>query len=185
MSKLNFINMKIANLLRLGFVAAAAFLVGCATPASQMAMSLDHTDILVKPSEKLKGQVYVRSVKGGKETNPAWISQVDTQSFKGALERSLNAVGYGSDLPTAKYTIDTEIQDIKQPSFGLTFNVESIVFYTVETSSDSKKLPITAVGSASASDTLVGVERMKIANERSVKENIRSFIDRLTSQYGK
>ncbi len=148
-------------------------------------MSLDHTDIVTKPSEKLKSQVYVRSVKGGKDTNPAWISQVDTQSFKGALERSLNVVGYFSDHATAKYIIDAEIQDIKQPAFGLTFNVESLVFYSVETSSDSRKLPITAIGSASASDTLLGVERMKIANERSVKENIRSFIDRLTSQYGK
>lgn len=166
-------------------ISATVVLVGCATPASQTAMSLDHTDIVTKPSEKLKGQVYVRSVKGGKETNPAWMSQVDTQSFKGALERSLNSVGYGSDSSSAKYTVDAEIQDIKQPAFGLTFNVESTIFYTVETSAESKKLPITAAGSASTSDTLLGVERMKIANERSVKENIRSFIDRLTTQYGK
>ena len=70
--------MKVANLIKFGFVVAtAAFLVGCATPASQMAMSLDQTDIVVKPSEKLKGQIYVRSVKGGKETNPAWISNIN------------------------------------------------------------------------------------------------------------
>lgn len=166
-------------------VGVVVVLVGCATPASQTAMSLNHSDIVAKPSEKLKGQVYVRSVKGGRETNPAWISQVDTQSFKGALERSLNSVGYGSDSASAKYTVDAEIQDIKQPAFGLTFTVESTIFYTVETSAESKKLPITAVGSASTSDTLLGVERMKVANERSVKENIRSFIDRLTNQYGK
>lgn len=177
--------MKFLNLIKFIFVVAGVFLVGCATPASRVAMSLDQTDIVVKPSEKLKSRVYVRSVKGGKETNPAWISQVDTQSFKGALERSLNVVGYGSDAATANYTIDAEIQDIKQPTFGFTFNVESVVFYTVETNNDSKKMPIVAIGSASASDTLLGVERMKIANERSVKENIRSFIDRLTSQYGK
>ncbi len=164
---------------------AAFLLIGCATPASQQAMTVGATDGIAAPSEKLKGQVFVRNVTGGKDTNPLWTSQVDSQSFKAAFEQSLAAIGYKSDSASAKYKVDAELQDLNQPGFGLTFNVQSTVAYTVSTDVTSSKVPITAVGTATPSDAFLGVERLKIANERSVKENIKAFINRLTSQFGR
>lgn len=169
----------------LSIVVAAYVLVGCATPASQQAMTVDTTDMTVQLSEKLKGQVFVRNVTGGKDTNPLWTSQVDSQSFKVALEQSLSSVGYKSDSPTAKYKIDANLQDLNQPGFGLTFNVQSTVTYTVTTDGGSKNVPITATGTATTSDAFIAIERLKIANEKSIKENIKVFINRFTSQFGK
>ena len=163
----------------------ALMLVGCAAPASQQAMSIATPDVAFHSSEKLKGQVFVRNVTGGKDTNPLFASQVGSQSLKAALMQSLDAVGYKSDNPNAKYKIDAVLQDLNQPSFGLTFNVQSTVAYTVVTDSGSNNVPITATGSATTSDAFIGTERMKIANERSAKENIKSFINRLTNQFGK
>ena len=164
---------------------AAIVLVGCATPASQQAMTIDTTDVAVEASEKLKGQVYVRNVTGGKDTNPLWTSQVDSQSFKVALEQSLATLGYKSDSSNAKYKVDANLQDLNQPGFGLTFNVQSTVAYTVATDAGSSNVPITATGTATPSDAFIAIERLKIANERSIKENIKAYITRITNQFGK
>jgi uncharacterized lipoprotein YajG len=163
---------------------ATYILVGCATPASHQAMTIGTTDVTVQASEKLKGQVFVRSVTGGKDTNPLWTSQVDSQSFKMALEQSLAALGYKSDSAAAKYKIDANLQDLNQPGFGLTFNVQSTVAYTVATDAGTNNVPITATGTATPSEAFVAIERLKIANERSIKENIKAFVTRLTNQFG-
>ena len=41
----------------------------------------------------------------------------------------------------------------------------------------SKSVPITVTGSATTSDALVAIERLRIANERSILENIKAFIN--------
>lgn len=164
-------------------IVAAYILVGCATPASQQAMTVNASDISVNTSEKLKEQVLIRSVTGGKDTNPLWTSQVDSQSFKAALEQSLAAIGYKTNSASAKYKIDANLQDLNQPGFGLTFNVQSTVAYTVATDARTNNVPITATGTATPSDAIIATERLKIANERSIKENIKAFINRLTNQF--
>lgn len=167
-----------------GITAIAVTLVGCAAPASHQGMTVASSDVSPLKSEKLNQQVYVRNVTGGRDTNPAWISQVDSQSFRTALEASLSSLGYRSTSPDAKFRVDANLQDLHQPGFGLTFNVQSTVGYTVTTESGSNNLPVTAVGTATISDAFIGAERMKIANERSIKENIKAFIARLTKQFG-
>lgn len=161
------------------------FIAGCATPASQQSMSVTMQDLPAKLNSGLKGQVVVGNVTGGKETNPMWTSQVDAQGFKGALDKSIAMAGYkSSDTSKAKYSVDANLQDLNQPLFGFTFDVVSTVIYTVTGEGTQKQIPVTATGTASTSDAFVGVERLRIANERSIKENIRIFLQRLGDQIG-
>lgn len=166
-------------------VIAIALLVGCAAPASQQSMSITAQDLPTKVNGKLKGQLAVRTVGGGKETNPLWVSQVDGQGFKGALDKSLAVAGYKvADGSAAKYSVDANLQNLDQPIFGFTFDVVSTVLYTVTGEGKQKQFPITATGSASTSDAFVGMERMRIANERSIKENIKLFLTKLGDPTG-
>jgi hypothetical protein len=162
-------------------LASIAFAVGCAAPASQQMMSVTSPSISGSKAEpRLKGSVFVRSVSGGKGTNPLWVSQVGTNEFRGALVDSLKAYGYNAvDPKDAKITVDANLLSLSQPFAGFTFNVISVVNYTVETKgalSPVNRLPITATGTATVSDAFVGTERMRLANERSIKENITKFI---------
>ncbi len=168
---------------RLLLIAFVAFLTGCATPATQQSMSISLQDIPAKLNTNLKRQMIVNNVAGGKDTNPLWTSQVDTQGFKGALDKSISMAGYKANDPgAAKYTIDASLTELKQPLFGLTFDVVSSVLYTVTADGKKNQIPITATGSASPSDAFVGMERLRIANERSIKENIRLFLQKLGEQ---
>ncbi len=173
------------NVLRILVLACTATLIGCATPANQQMMSVTPTVAnKAPPNPSLKGAISVRSVSGGQDTNPLWISQVGTQEFKGALSDSLRAYGYLSNDPTnAPILVDANLQSLSQPIFGMTFNVVSVVNYSIQRQGqNATQLPITATGSATISDAFLGVERMRLANERSIKENITKFLEGLSAR---
>jgi hypothetical protein len=154
-------------------------LYGCASGANSGAMAINAADRPLAINEELKEKTSVRNVGGGKETNPMLASQVDSNSFRSALSQSLRLASYEA-IREPLFFIDAEIQALSQPLFGLTFDVTSTVRYTVEGQGKRKIFPITAVGTATPSDSLLGVERLKIANEKSIKENIKKFITELS-----
>lgn len=162
----------------------AIAVVGCATPASQQAMTISSSDISSNRSEKLANSVYVNSVSGGKSTNPLWTSQVDNETFKLALEQSLAVAGYKtSDSSKAKYLVHAELKKLDQPLIGIDFDVVSEISYTVEASGEKNTYPISANGKATFSDSVIGFERLRIANEKSIKENITKFINFLSNKF--
>ena len=159
-------------------------LAGCATPATQQAMSVALQDMPTKTSAALKGQLSIGNVTGGKETNPLWTSQVDAQSFKGALDKSISLVGYkATDPAAAKYRVDAHLNALSQPLFGMNFDVVATVLYTVTGDGKQTQIPITATGVATMSDAFIGLERLRIANERSIQENLKLFLQSLSNQF--
>lgn len=155
-------------------------LVGCATPANKQAMTVSKFDGNITIDPNLKGKFYVRNVSGGKSTNPLWTSQVGTDDFKHALDHSLEEVGYKAEsASTATYLVDAELKKLDQPLLGLTFDVISTVEYSLDANGNKKNIPIVATGTATTSDALIAIERLRIANEKSIRENLKAFINAL------
>lgn len=169
------------------FVALAILLFGCATPANRQAMTLSKFEGNVTLDPNLREAFAVRSVGGGQTTNPLWTSQVGNEDFKGALDQSLEELGYKS-IDSSKpplYFVDADLKELDQPLLGMTFDVMSNVVYTVEGQGIKKTIPISAVGTAKVADAFIAVERLKIANERSIRENLRLFINSLSKELAK
>lgn len=169
------------------FAAAAAALVallnlgGCATPATSQAMTVK-PGAMAPANPRLKGQVAIAEVKGGKDTNPLWTSQVDANGFRKALNDSLAIAGYlATDPNTAKYKVSADLVSLDQPMFGLTYDVKSNVKYQVTGAAAPRSYDVQATGTAGTSDAFVGFERLRIANERSILENIKEFMNRLAA----
>lgn len=157
-----------------------AILSGCAAPATKQAMVIRTDAVSVKAEQK--GKFIVDAVGGGKATNPMWTSQVSRESFDGALKESLAVAGLTSTESSAnQYKIDADLLSLKQPLFGLTFDVVSTVNYRVYKDGFEKQFPITATGTATTSDAFVGITRLKIANEKSIQANITEFIKQLST----
>ena len=53
--------------------------------------------------------------------------------------------------------------------------------YKVAGDGVEKVFPIVATGTATTSDAFVAIARLKIANEKSIQENIKAFIQQLAS----
>ena len=150
---------------------------GCAT---QQAMTVAPSAVGA-PIPRLKNTFEVRSVTGGQAMNVLTIPGVPNEPFKAALESSLAANGYlASEGAPPKFYIDAEIQDLDQPLIGIDLEVKSSVLYKVSGGGGpTKSYPIKATGSAGISDSLIAADRMRIANERAMQQNIKLFLQAL------
>jgi len=161
-------------------ILALAFMVtACASGAKPQNMAVQPGPGITDKTA-LKQAVAVGNVSGGSETNPMWMSKVDGPSFKAAFEQSLANMGYkavGNKKP--KYIVDAELKSLDQPLMGFTMDVQSSVLYTVDKGGAKQSYPVTATGSASPSDAFLGVERLRIANERSIQANIKAFLNQV------
>ena len=157
------------------------YLGGCATAAKPQAMVVQSPGI-ISTNENLIGKMHISGVTGGKKTNPMWTSKVDSLAFRQALEKSLKIAGYLSASENeAPYKVSANLKKLDQPLFGATFNVTSTVDYLISSPNGDRAIPITATGTAKVSDAWAGVSRLKIANERSIQENIKAFLQKLNS----
>jgi len=172
-------------MIRLMLVLCAVMIVaGCAKPArvSQMTTGVVKPDVVAGEPD-LQGALKLGSVGGGEETDPLWTSEVGTPEFRQALDQSLQASGLLAATPEeARYRVDAQMLEVDQPLFGFSLTVTSTVDYTVTDMAEgagkvffSKK--ITKSHTATVGDAFVAVERLRLANEGSIRNNIRTFIE--------
>lgn len=165
--------------LLLALAVAASTLQGCASSATSQAMTVT-TATMGRTNENFKSAIRIEGVFGGKETNPLWTSQVGNDGFKKALEDSLNNAGYLAASPDkAKYSLTANLLQLDQPLMGLTFDVVSSIQYQLKGNGADKSMPITATGTAGFSDAAIAIQRLRIANERSILENIKALLKQL------
>jgi hypothetical protein len=128
----------------------------------------------------------VGSVGGGAATNPMFSSQVGDEEFRQALSETLQAAGLSNRSASAQntYTVEASLTGLSDPIMGFSFTVESEVYYQVTRNSDSTTIfaeSIKASGTAKVGEAFVGTERLRIAKEYSIRENISAFIEAIVS----
>lgn len=153
----------------------------CASRAVPEAMVVESSTTLAASAAD-QGQYTVGTVTGGEETSPLWTSEVDNQGFRQALSDSLVRTGYSlADATNGPRRIDATLVSVDQPFIGFSFTVTAAVDYTVSGVGLGTPLSFNIVerGTATFGDSPLGVERLRIANERAIQSNIRAFLERL------
>lgn len=133
----------------------------------------------IPQNSPLKQAVQVNNVSGGQSTNPLWLSKVGNPEFQDALQQSLSAQGLLGQGP-ARYRLDAMLMQLKQPLAGFDLTVSSTIRYVVidtRTNRTSFDQTVTAAYTAGVGDAIVAVERLRLANEGSIKNNISKFLD--------
>ncbi len=131
--------------------------------------------------EALKKEIDLGDTSGGKETNPLWSSQISNDSFSAAVKTSLAEHGLYSE--SGRYQLNISLIQVEQPLFGLNMTVITTVRYTLKDTTDSSELfnhTVTARYTATVGDAFVGTERLRLANEGSGRENIKSMLQKLS-----
>lgn len=168
-------------------VVAAVGIGGCAAPARVEQMSISASDVsnIATPPE-LRSNVAIHDVTGGKETNPMWMSNVGSAEFEQALEASLRAGGMLAPSRAAgKYMLTAHLEKLDQPAFGVNFTVTATVQYTLSERATGKDVfirKVTTPYTASFGDAVLGVERLKLANEGAIRANIAKFLEDMAKQ---
>jgi hypothetical protein len=155
---------------------------GCAFPASKEGMVVTNYVAPKQTGEK----IFVKESTGGSTTLPFWTSQIPDDNFTEAVQESLLkskafsalSANWGDD-----WGLEIQILDVSQPFFGSSFTVTTNVKYTLYLKGN--KVYVTTVreqGTASFSDSFWGVKRLRIANEKSGKANVKRFLTELSNQ---
>jgi hypothetical protein len=161
-----------------------ALISGCATPAR-----VDQMIVSGQPAQRvaetpLRGNVAVRDVTGGQETNPMWKSNVSSSEFALAIEGSLRAAGMlAPNRQAGRFMLTAHLQGLEQPVLGIDMTVTASVNYSMVERATGKEVfqkTLATPYTAKFSDAFAGVERLKLANEGAIRTNISQLIDELS-----
>ncbi len=162
-------------------IVLAVVVSACAQPARTTAMVANVSDATrIADNNPLKNAVALQNVTGGQETSPLWTSEVSDSDFRRALELTLKQhTLLGSNEAPLKLT--TTLLKLDQPFAGFTMTVGSSVRYDIRANDGSSVFDetVNASGTATFSDAPLGVERLRLANEKSIRANIQSFMKQL------
>ncbi len=163
---------------------ASMLLAGCATPARVDQMTVAPATMAVAAApEALRQNIAIKDVTGGQETNPLWTSQVSSAEFERALEASLRGANLlQANRQAGRFTLTAQLGKLDQPLIGINMTVTASVLYILVERSTGKTVwqeTITTPYTASFGDALLGVERLKLANEGAVRTNIADLIGKL------
>jgi len=155
-------------------------LIGCAAPAQfENMIHKQAPDKAFDP--ELKGQVEIDAIQGGSETNPLWVSKISNSTFQRALEESLSIQGLLAN--EGRFNLKVTLLEVDQPMFGLDLKVVTSVSYIVLDNKTKVVLfdeIIKAAHTATFGDAFDAVTRLKLANEGSGKNNIKTFLEQLS-----
>lgn len=161
-------------------------LAGCANPARPDKMAVDTGERgMVAADSALYQAIAVAKVEGGLETDRYWgYPAIDNPEIEGALRLSLAnhamlAEGRG------RFALDATLVEFIRPAGGFDMTVMTATHYRLtEIASGRTVFDETLVTYFTADFTshLIGVERLRLANEGAMRTNIGAFIERLREQ---
>jgi len=140
----------------------------------------------IAPNSTLRGSIWLADVRGGQAANAVIRSDVGNAELQEALIESLRANHLLADRPDdARYSLSAELTDLDQPDSGTALTVTSKIRYELRAQRSNRpilKMTVSAPYTAKMSDSVIVFERMRLANEGSIRENIRVFVDRFVQE---
>lgn len=162
------------------FLMIVMTLSGCAFPATKEGMVITNYIAPQQTGEK----IFVKESTGGVMTLPFWKSTIPNDNFTEAVKESLlnskafsaQSVNWGDD-----WGLEIEILDVKHPYVTFDLTVTTRIKYSLYLRGEKvQELTIRETGTATINDTLIGIQRLRIANEYSAKANVKKFIEELS-----
>ncbi len=161
-----------------------ALVTGCASPAKMENMTISSEEWgQFKGSVKLKNNIIVETISGGKGTNPLWTSEISNEDFKQAMMNSLADAQYlSSSSESSEYSLSAVLIEVKQPLLGASMTPTTIISYSLVDKENKEEIfykKVTTPYTAKWNAAFLGVERLRLANEGSARNNIKSLIENL------
>lgn len=157
------------------------YISGCAAGATVPSLTYDGDQKTY--ASALKNNIHVADVMGGRETNPAWTSQISDQAFISALRNTLELQQLLN--PNGRYQLDVFITNLKQPLVGLDMTATLTVEYSILDKENNTVVfneTISASHTATVGDAFVGTKRLQLATEGAGRNNIAAFLEELAIQ---
>ena len=174
--------MNTKNTLWIALAALTALLAGCASGARSTAMVPQIPALVHQNTDSVSV-----SVIGGKKTDPLWASQVSNEDFQNALTQAItNSKLFSTVLPmgSGKYVLEIRLLKLKQPLLGFDMMVVATTDWALYSGAPNSNAiwsdTISRDYTATVGDALMGVERLRLANEGAIRETIKAGLQELS-----
>ncbi len=154
-------------------------LAACAQPGN-MAATIEGGEAAFVGSP-LQSRVEIEAVEGGRDVNILLMPGVGTEEFAAALLESLQTAGLAS-ADIGRFQLSATIEELNQPPIGAGLTVTSVVRYVIVDQLNDQTIFDELIESsyrASFGDSLVYLDRLRLANEGAIRANIADFLQRL------
>jgi hypothetical protein len=160
-----------------------AGLGACATPAGYTSMvpELATAELGPGPAPSYRGAITVASVGIGTDTSTPWTSQIGSTEFQDALVRTLTLANLASPQG-GRFRLDATLLRLERPFAGFAMTVTASVAYRLTDTATGAVVyqeTRTSLGTASLNDAIMNANRLRIADERALRANIRKLIEDL------
>lgn len=158
-----------------------ALLSGCATPARSVNMIPDSYQV----KNRYNYSVELR-VEGGKKQTFMDGSQITNEGFKGALEEAIRKSEIFSKISegnNSEYLLAVQIITLDRPLVGIKHEVKLATNWKLINLKSQEKIWdefIVSSYTATPSDSISGITRLRLANEGAARENIKEGISQLS-----
>lgn len=163
-------------------IAAATAVSACAKPATVPAMVPD-VAALPSAASPYRNAIGVGVVSGGRGSARLWTARVGNAEFQEALARALADSGLAA-AQGGRYRLDADLQKLEEPFAGFAMTVEATIAYRLTDTTSGAIVyqnTITTPATATMDDALDGLARLRIANERAIRANLRRLIEELSA----
>ena len=153
------------------------FLINCAT-GIRSALYENMSEKSLKATKLISNSVYVDYVEGADRdiilTNIEITRALRESLIEGKFFNKLSITA-GED-----FDIKAIVEKIDAPFFGSDFNITIEITYKIYKKNQIlKQITISKSGSATLSEELIGIKRISLAYERTIKNNIKEFLAEL------
>jgi hypothetical protein len=160
-----------------------AGLGACATPASYTSMvpELASAELGPGPAPSYRGAIAVASVGIGSDTSTPWRSQIGAAEFQEALVRTLTLANLAS-AQGGRFRLDANLLSLERPYAGFAMTVTASVAYRLTDTATGAVVyqqTRTSLGTATLNDAVLNTNRLRIADERALRANLRKLIEDL------
>lgn len=164
---------------------AIVLLVGlgaCATPASYPSMvpELASADLGPGPAPSYRGAITVASVTIGNDTSAPWASQIGSAEFQEALVRTLTLANLAAQ--NGRFRLDAILLRLERPYAGFAMTVTASIAYRLTDTATGAVVyqeTRTSLGTATLDDAVLNENRLRIADERAIRANLRKLVEDL------
>jgi hypothetical protein len=173
-----------SNVLRIALAAAALLaLAACARPPMYEARPPDLVglDVANGPAPVFRNAITVGSVTVGEDTGVSWRSDVSPPEIQETLVRTLQLAGLGAPQG-GRFRLDATLLTLSRPYAGFAMTVQAQIAYRLSEVATGKVVyfsTLTTLGTATLDDAITNTLRLRIADERAVRANLRALVGEL------
>ncbi|MBV8408507.1 MAG: hypothetical protein JOY64_12805 [Alphaproteobacteria bacterium] len=173
-----------SNVLRMALAMTALLaLAACARPSMYEARPPDLVglDVSRGPAPAFRNAITVGSVTIGEDTGVPWRSDLSPPEIQETLVRTLALAGLGAPQG-GRFRLDATLLTLSRPYAGFAMTVTAQIAYRLSEVATGKVVyfsTLTTLGTATLDDAITNTLRLRIADERAVRANLRALVGEL------